>query len=115
MSHLIDKLDQGSVKLRCLACSARLASLFSVQQGPIVLFGCPHCGVCLSVQAMSGKLVDDVPTTLGGEACMDVPLSRHEMQLLYRALLRDDELMDELKSEPLAKLRNALEAWSKLE
>jgi len=45
-----------------------------------------------------------------GEPCFPVHLTKREIQLFARALLRDYEVMDEIKSAPLAKLRNALEA-----
>ena len=51
---------------------------------------------------------------VNGELCVNVPLSRHDARYLFRSMLEDEALLDELKSAPLAKLRDALlafDAW----
>lgn len=104
------RLPKNSVKLNCISCGAAFESMMTVQQGPIVMFGCPACHVCLGVQVVQGKLTDYRPVGVDGETCVDVPLSGPEMLMFFHALMRDDTvMMDEVKSAPLAKMRNGLQ------
>lgn len=57
---------------------------------------------------MNGIMCDPDPMT--GAPQFVVELTEYEIQLLARALMLDEQVMDEMKSAPLAKLRNVLEA-----